>query len=151
MTMRWRHERAIEEGSAIVEFCYLAILLMVPLAYLVLVVFRVQAASYGVAAASRDAGRAFVTADSGREATDRAHIAAAIALRDQGLALDPDRLSLRCSARPCLTPGSTVAVTVSATVDLPLLPAVFADAVNASVTVEGSHLEVVDPYAPARP
>ena len=51
-----------DAGSAIVEFCYLAVLLMIPLAYGMLAVFRLQAASYAVAAASREAGRAFVAA-----------------------------------------------------------------------------------------
>ena len=53
-----------EEGSAIVEFVFLAVLLLIPLIYLTMMIARVQAGSYAVAHAAREAGRAFVTAES---------------------------------------------------------------------------------------
>ena len=51
-----------EGGSAVVEFVFLAVLLVVPLLYLVMTVSRVQAGSYAASTAAREAGRAFVTA-----------------------------------------------------------------------------------------
>ena len=44
-------------GNAIIEFVYLAVLLMVPLVYVLLTVFRVQGAAYAVSSAAREAGR----------------------------------------------------------------------------------------------
>ena len=50
-----------EQGSALVEFVFLAVLMMVPLIYLVMVLARLQAGSYAASAAVREAGRAYVT------------------------------------------------------------------------------------------
>nr|MBA2464590.1 hypothetical protein [Nocardioidaceae bacterium] len=58
--MRGRHRD--ESGSALVEVTWLAILLLVPLVYVVLGVFEVQRASFGSTSAARAAGRAFVLA-----------------------------------------------------------------------------------------
>ena len=71
MTPGLRHGlRGEEQGSALVEFTWLAILLMVPLLYIVLTVFEVQRAAFGVSTAARAAGRAFTQAPS--EAAARA-------------------------------------------------------------------------------
>ena len=50
-----------EEGSAVVEFVALAVLLLIPIIYLILTVGRLQAASYAVSTAAREAARAYVT------------------------------------------------------------------------------------------
>ena len=68
-----------------VEFTWLVLLLLVPLVYLLLAVFDVQRASYGAAAASRSAGRAFVLAPDQQTAYARAEDAARVALADQGV------------------------------------------------------------------
>ena len=52
--------RPAERGSAIVEFHFLGLLLLVPLVYVLLAVLDVQRASYGVTQAAREAGRIFV-------------------------------------------------------------------------------------------
>jgi Flp pilus assembly protein TadG len=139
-----------DDGNAIVEFVWLAVLLMVPLAYLVLAVFRVQAATYAVSSATREAGRAFVTAPSSDDAEALAAVAANLVLRDANLRLDHADLRVRCSADPCLTPGATVDVRIDHDVPLPFLPR-FLPGVPATVHVSGRHLEVVDRYRPARP
>ena len=56
---------------------------MVPLVYVLLAVFQVQRAAFGVTEAARQAGRAFVTAGSDRRGA-RAR-AAQLALADQGV------------------------------------------------------------------
>ena len=53
-----------QSGNAIVEFVYLAVLLLVPLVYVLITVFRVQAASYAVSSAAREAGRVYATSSS---------------------------------------------------------------------------------------
>ncbi|MFS3128080.1 hypothetical protein ACLM5J_06715 [Nocardioides sp. Bht2] len=109
-----------EDGSAMVEFVWLAILLLVPLVYLLLSTFEVQRGAFGVSAASRAAGRAFTLADSPEEGRRRARTAAAIALRDQGIS--DFELEISCRPQPCLSPGSVASVVVRAQVQLPLLP-----------------------------
>ena len=44
-----------EQGTAVIEFVWLAILLLVPLLYVVLTVFETQRAAYAASAAARSA------------------------------------------------------------------------------------------------
>jgi hypothetical protein len=129
-----------EQGSAVVEFSWLAILLMVPLLYAVLAVFDVQRAAFGVSTAARAAGRAFTLAPSEASAMDRALAAAALALHDQGLDADRRSLQVMCSPDPsnCLAPGSVITVAVSRQVPLPLLPAILGGQ-RPSIRVEAQH------------
>lgn len=110
-------------GSALVEVTWLAILLMVPLVYVLLAVFEVQRGAFGVSAASRAAGRAYAVAASDGEAWRQARAAATVALADQGV----DDFDLRISCTPvpadCLAPGSVLTVVVRSRVHLPLAPA----------------------------
>ncbi|MCI0686665.1 MAG: hypothetical protein L0Y54_05425 [Sporichthyaceae bacterium] len=138
-----------DDGSAIIEFCYLAILLMVPLVYVVLVVFEVQRAGYAVTQAAREAGRAFVTTDRPADAHARAYAAAWLALRDHGLELRPGQLRIECGMdgpAGCLRPGNQVLIRLDTEVPLPLTPAVFAGRAPASIAVHGVHEELVDVY-----
>ena len=115
--MKCRQER----GTALVEFTWLGILLLVPLLYIVVSVFEVQRASYAVSTASRSAARAFSLAPTAAEGEARAHAAVRTALQDQGLDGHDFDLSITC-APACLQPGSTVTVKLRTNVDLPLLP-----------------------------
>ena len=137
-------------GNAIVEFVYLAILLMVPLVYVLLTVFQVQRAAFAASSAAREAGRVFATSSDEAVAEDRAATSARIVLRDSGLTLAPGDLRITCSSSPCLEPGSRVEVVVTHRVTLPLLPDVFGDRGPASVTVSSEHLEIVDRYRTVR-
>jgi hypothetical protein len=139
-----------EYGKAIVEFVYLAVLLMVPLVYVLLAVFRVQGATYAVASASREAGRVFVTSPNGDLAARRAFVAASIVMADSGLELRPRDLELRCSSPRCLTPGESVNVSIGYDVALPLVPSFLTRGGHASVHVSGRHLEVVDRFREQR-
>jgi Flp pilus assembly protein TadG len=114
-----------ESGTAIVEFVWLALLLLVPLLYVVLAVFGAQRTSYAAAAAARSAGRAFATAPDETSAYARAQEAVRLALADQGVDADA-HLTIRCRPDPahCLTPGSLITAEVRTSADLPLMPAV---------------------------
>ena len=136
-----------ESGNAIVEFVYLAVLLMVPLVYVLLTVFKVQAAAYAVSSAAREAGRVYATADSVDEAGPRARAAAEIVMADSRLGLAADQLRITCTPDPCgLEPGSRVNVVLTYDVALPLVPSFFAGRAPASVQVSSRHLEVVDRF-----
>ena len=140
-----------EEGTALIEFCWLAILLLVPLVYLILAVFDVQRAAYGVTAATRAAGRAYVLSPDLATAQSRAYEAAAVALRDQGLDLAPGDLMITCEPTPdsCLQPGSSVLVALDLHVDLPLMPSALGDN-TPSIRVESTHLAPYGTYREAR-
>ena len=140
-----------DAGNAIVEFVWLAVLLMVPLVYLMLTVFRVQNASYAVSSATREAGRVFVTAPDSGTGRRRALESAALVMRDAGLTLDRGQVRITCSATPCLTPGARVDVAIGYDASLPFLPGLLGRHRTASVHVTSRHLEVVDRYRPARP
>jgi hypothetical protein len=83
---------------------------------------RVQAAAVASSLAVREAGRAFVTADTVPDARVRAATAARLALLDQGFELPARALSIRCSSGGCLQPESSVHVELAWSVDLPWLP-----------------------------
>lgn len=118
--MRSRDER----GSALVEVVWLAILLLVPLVYVLLAVFDVQRGSFGITAASRAAGRAYVLAPDDEAGLRQARAAARVALADQGMADAPFDLDIRCEPEPrnCHARGSTVTVRLSTRVLLPMAP-----------------------------
>jgi hypothetical protein len=141
----------LDAGNAIVEFVYLAVLLMVPLVYVLLTVFRVQAAAFAVSSAAREAGRVYATSDSVGDAGPRAFAAAGIVMADSGLSLSANDLRINCSASRCLQPGSRVEVAMTYQVALPLVPHFLSVRAPASIRVTSHHLEVVDRYrAPAR-
>ena len=132
-----------DDGNALVEFSYLAVLLMIPLVYVLLTVFQVQRAVFGVTEAARQAGRAYATATDEAQGRARARVAADLALQDQGLVLCPS-----CLAPPAgqLVPGGTVRVRVEHRVVLPLLGGLFRGAVPPSIPVRATHVEVVDRF-----
>lgn len=116
-------ERRGQAGSVVIEVVWLAVLLLVPLVYVVLAVFEVQRGAFAATAAARAAGRAYVLAPSPAEGELRARAAVRVALADQGVDVARSGMSLEC--RPaCLTPGSVVHVEVRQQVALPLLPRV---------------------------
>lgn len=129
-----------QRGTALVEVTWLAILLLVPLLYIVLAVFEVQRSAFAVSAAARAAGRAFSIAPSEAAAPARAQAAANVALRDQDLAVSRSRLMISCSPDPdnCLAPGSVIRVGVTYPVALPLIPSVLGKN-TPSIRVEALH------------
>jgi Flp pilus assembly protein TadG len=136
--------RREEQGSALVEFVFLSIVLLIPLVYLVLSLGRLQAGSYAVSAAAREAGRAFVTADAA-EAAARAEAAASIAFEDQGFGGE-GAIEVSCSATPCLTPEARVSVRARVRVPLPLVPDFARAVVPLEVPVSSTVTVAVDRF-----
>ncbi len=140
-----------ERGSAVVEFSWLALLLLVPLIYVMLGVFDVQRASYGAAAATRAAGRAFIIVPSGLtedNARARAFEAARLAMKDQGIELESGDLKISCDPE-CLQPGSTVTVELDYAVPLPFIPEALGGE-RPAVHVSASHTEPYGDYREAK-
>jgi hypothetical protein len=145
---RQRSERA----TAIVEFVWLALLLLVPLLYIVLAVFDTQRASYAASAAARSASRAFVTSPDQATAYARAEAAARLAFGDQGIEAADFTLTVSCRPDPrhCLVPGSVVSAEVRSAADLPLMPSALGDN-TPRIAVAAVHRSPYGTFREARP
>jgi Flp pilus assembly protein TadG len=140
-----------DAGSAIIEFVFVAVIVMVPLIYLVVTVANVQRSELAVSQAAREAGRAFATADHPDEAMSRARAAVHIALHDQGL---PDDVQVRyvpagasctgtVSAAPTLRAGAQFTVCVIRSVEIPGVPRFLS---GKGVTTVGEYVVHIDDY-----
>ena len=141
-----------EDGTAIVEFVWLAILLLVPLLYIVLAVFHTQRAAYAASAAARSASRAFVTSPDQASGYARAEAAARLAFGDQGIGTRDFTLEISCRPDPdhCLTPGSVVSAEVRSAADLPLMPAALGGS-TPRISVQAVHRSPYGTFREARP
>lgn len=155
MSLLWRWARALrrrrggDEGSAVVEFVFLGVLVTLPVFYLVLTLARVQAGVYAASSASREAGRTFVTAPNSAAAAGRAQAAGRISFADQGFGSE-GTVRISCSGQPCLTPGASVRARADVSVRLPFIPDFVADAVPSSIPISAQHVETVDRFGAPR-
>ena len=134
MRRRLRRPRRLmggERGSALVEFVFLAVVVFVPLVYLVAGFSAVQRGVFAATAAAREAGRAMGTAPDPATGRGRAERAVQLAVEDQSVAATDVRLGYApagagCDAAgsytPTLAPGEEFSVCVTVTVRIPLLP-----------------------------
>lgn len=133
-----------DDGSAIVEFCVLAVLMLVPVVYLVVTLGRLQAAAFATQGAAREAGRAFVTAPDEAAGRERAHAAALLAFSDQGFT---DRrlivLDVECASPTCLAPDARVAVHATLQVVLPAVPRIIDGFIPSRIEVDARHVSTV--------
>jgi len=136
-----------EDGSAIVEYTWLAVLLMVPLVYVVLAALSVQRSAFASTAAAREAARAYATAGSDDEGERRAEAAVAMAMQDQGVAWAPHGRVIQCG--DCtFAPGSTFTVDIRTTVALPFVPRwLCGERCVAGIPVSAHHRERIDCFA----
>jgi hypothetical protein len=147
------HRRAAgDEGSAVIEFVALAVLLLVPLVYLVVVLGRVQAGAFAAQAGAVSAARVYAGAPQEPVGAQRARAAVLLALRDQGFTASPDEVtSIGCERSPCLQPQARVTVRVHLDVDLPGVPGLLRRVVPVRVPVEATSVAVVDRFAGTAP
>src|SRR3954452_6660468 len=103
------------------EFTWLAILLMIPLVYVVLAAVSVQRAAFATTAAAREAARAYASAGSDAEGEQRAEAAVALAMHDQGVRWSPSGRVVRCGTCD-FAPGSPFTVDLRSRVALPFVP-----------------------------
>ncbi len=151
MTWSALRRRRDESGTALVEFVWLAILLIVPMLYIVLAAFDTQRSAYAASAAARSAGRAFVTAPDQATGYARARAAVRLAYQDQRLDAVPEvRITCRPDPRHCLTPGSVVRAEIHSSVDLPLVPAALGSN-TPSIRVDSEHEAPYGTFREARP
>lgn len=128
-----RIRRDADDGRATIEVIFLGILLLIPVTYLLISVFRVQAATLAVTQAARDAGRLIDTASDLDVGIDLAQRAAVVALTDQNVPADRVRIRFIAAGGPCeqgvprppvMPPGSELTICVTAALTLPGVPSV---------------------------
>ena len=116
-----------DEGSAALEFITVGIILLVPLVYLVIVLGAIQEQTLGAEAAARHTARAIAMAPDAATAAANGEAVLAGVIEEYGL--DPASVDLSLSCVPtgaaCPSAGATLIVTVSARVQMPLVPPIF--------------------------
>lgn len=124
-----------DRGSASLEFLAAGLILLVPLVYLILALGAVQNAALGTEATARFVARTLASGAEVGPDLVRDSVAAAYGL-------DPDALDVRISCIPatddCPAAGTTVVVTVSDAVALPLVPEIFGLSEAASIPVDAT-------------
>jgi hypothetical protein len=144
-----------ESGNAIVEFVFVAVLILVPTVYLVTAVAAVGRNRTAVTQAAREAGRAFATSDSTADGLARVQAAARLALADEGL---PDDARVRFVAvadacdgtpiAPVLAPRAEFAICVTRQAELPGIPTLLA---GRGITTVGRYIVHVDDFRTVGP
>ena len=145
--------RSGEEGSASLEFVTAALILLVPLIYLVIAVSVVQGAALAAEGAARQAARVFVQApdvDAARAAVDRA---VTVAVTDAGSRPSEASVDISCDDEGdgCLRRRSEVTVTLRLRVALPLVPDVLALRDVTSIPIQSSATQTVSRFWGAAP
>ena len=136
-----------ETGSASLEFVTVGMLMLVPLVYLVLTVSSIQAASFAVEGAARQAARVFVQSPDVRSGEQSAQRALDFALADNGIDT-PGSIAISCQPRPreCLTRQGYVTVVVEVEVPLPLVPPVLGGDFPLAVPLRATATEQVSRF-----
>ena len=145
-------KRRDERGSALVEFSWLAIILIVPLVWVVISVFEVQQGAFATSAAARAAGRAYALAPDDATGAARATAAAEQVLADQGTPGQRAKVSVRCDAPGdnCHVGTSVITVRVDSGVDLPFFPAILGTGA-ASFSLDATHTVPIGQYVESAP
>jgi predicted RNase H-like HicB family nuclease len=133
-----------ERGSAVLEFIFLGLILLVPVVYVILSAAQLQGGSFAVVGAADHAAKVFVAADTPEDAEARARQAALVTLEDFGFSAGQADIKISCDGL-CLAPGSTATVAVRLEVPLPLIPTM--PGVNTSAaTVESAATQSVERF-----
>lgn len=145
-------ERPDETGSAVVEFIWVGILVLIPMVWIVISVFEVQRGAFGTSAAARSAARAFALAPNDAIGAARARDAARRALADQGLGDAPMDVQVTCTPFPrnCHSGTSVITVRIDSRVDLPLMPQILSGA-QSGFTLDATHVVPIGQYQEIEP
>ncbi len=131
-----------EQGTAVVEFVFLAVLLMIPVVYLVITVGQLQGGAYAVTGAADQAAKVYVAAPDPASARAAAEEAVLLAMADYGFDDAGARLDIGCDPAGCLSPGALVTATVTLAVPLPLVSSLPGGGPTAA-TVDASASQIV--------
>lgn len=140
--------RRDDSGSALVEFSWLAIILIVPLVWIILSVFEVQQGAFATTAAARAAGRAYALAPDDATGQARAEAVVQQVLADQGAPGQRARVQVTCESPTgsCHAGTAVITVRVDSGVDLPLFPAIFDEEGAPSFSLDATHTVPIGQY-----
>lgn len=146
----WLRSRiAHEGGNAVVEFVGLAVILLIPLVYLVLTLSVMQAASFAADTAARQSARITATESDPEQRAARLGTLAQQVSSDYGVSLPVEAIKVTCNADPCTAPGAVVRVDVSIPVSLPGLGSLGIETGVASI--EASHVQRAGEHSEGAP
>lgn len=142
------HGLDADEGSALVEAIVVIAVLLLPLLWVATSLVRVEAASFAVRSAAREAARTYVTAPSSGAGSVRANVSARLAFEDQRSPVGT--ATITCTASPCLTPGAQVSATARTSVGLPFVPRWLSGPAGLEIHLSSRHVEKVEQYGGQR-
>lgn len=141
-----------DRGSALVELSWLAIILLVPLIWIVISVFEVQQGAFATGAAARAAGRAYALAPD--DATGEARAAAVVRqiLADQGTPGQRATVTVTCESPgdSCHVGTSVITVRIDSGVELPFFPAILGKGA-AVFSLDATHTVPIGQYVETAP
>jgi Flp pilus assembly protein TadG len=138
-----------DDGRAMIEVIFLAVLMLIPVVYILISVLRIQAATFAVTQAARDAGRAIDNAPTLDDGITRARQIAAIDLTDQHISDDQLTVTFVNPGTGC-TNGNTISpsidggavydICITAIITLPGVPSVLTGSKNTVTGVYTVHI-----------
>lgn len=139
--------RRDDRGSALVELSWLAIILLVPLIWIVMTVFEVQQGAFATSAAARAAGRAYALAPDDATGEARARAVVDQVLADQGTPGQRAKVTVSCEAPgdSCHVGTSVITVRVRSGVALPLFPRILGQQ-GVSISLDATHTVPIGQY-----
>lgn len=126
-----------ESGEATLEFVGVVLGLLVPLIYLILVFFQIQAGMYAAEAGAAASAR--ILTDHPQSGTTAAELAVKLAASDQGLPVEGAVFNLTCEAGNCPAPGSRGEVKVKVQVPLPIAGTLLEGLIPAELSLSSIH------------
>ncbi len=139
---------AADEGSAALEFILVGLVLLVPIVYLVVALGAIQGQALGVETGARQIARTIADAPDLATADARAERVRDAIVAEYGLEPDALDVSIACTSglASCPEPGALLTVTVTTSVPLPLVPAIFGLDELARVPVEAVSVQKVSRF-----
>ncbi|SMY12219.1 TadE/TadG family type IV pilus assembly protein [Brevibacterium jeotgali] len=131
-----------DEGSALIEFIFGSVVLLIPLLYLIVALAQVQAGAYAAQSTAIDAAHSAARHPSASQNTARD--IGALHFADHGLEHADWQIDLSCAGN-CSTAGTPVTATVVARIPVPGIPAVLGETRLPAITVRSAHTDLVAP------
>ncbi|MDO5721438.1 MAG: hypothetical protein Q4P06_02710 [Actinomycetaceae bacterium] len=128
-----RLRRPQEEGEAVVEFLFLTVALIIPIAYFILTVASLQATVFAAESSARESARILSRNWASSELAEKQ---VETIFADFGIQ-PPQVLESTCSPQPCAS-GSLVTVKVETYVEYPLIPTRWLASVVPTIPVTAS-------------
>ena len=145
LMLRWNGQKTrADAGRASIEFLVFAVVVFVPLVFVIQSLWLIQASAIATEQAARDAVRVFVQHTNIASAAGASQTIATHVAREHGLTT-PLRFQRSCQPTNCLAPGALVTIRVTTDVTLWQVP-VFRGAWPVSVSVGGQASARVSTY-----